>query len=162
VPAGFFARVWALLGHARGVVIGDKLDRRNRLDALSSRASTTAGEKTFALRVEHLLQRIPSPEYRHLTIEALETLAAVVAADAAFQVDGDLVVDVLVGHAVRRAWLDAAVVAASDPRAAREAAAARYDADTAAAWAAFYDRSPDDVARWFVAALRGLTEVEAA
>jgi phosphorylase kinase alpha/beta subunit len=161
VPPGFFARVWELLGHARGVVIGDKLDRRNRLDALSSRASTTAGEKTFALRVEHLLQRMPSPEYRHLTIEALETLAAVVAADGAFRVDGDLVVDVLVGHAVRRAWLDAASDGAADPVAARSAAAARYDADTAAAWAAFYDRSPDDVARWFVAALRGLTDAAA-
>ena len=67
-----------------------------------------------------------------------------------------------VGHAVRRAWLDTAAEAASDPLEARAAAAARYDADTAAAWAAFYDRSPDDVARWFVAALRGLTEVEAA
>ncbi|MDF1522273.1 MAG: hypothetical protein P1P87_05570, partial [Trueperaceae bacterium] len=118
-------------------------------------------EKTFALRVEHLLQRIPSPEYRHLTIEALETLAAVVAADGAFRVDGDLVVDVLVGHAVRRAWLDAASDGAPDPVAAR-AAAARYDADTAAAWAAFYDLSPDDVARWFVAALRGLTDAAAA
>jgi phosphorylase kinase alpha/beta subunit len=157
VPAGFFARVWELLGHARGVVIGDKLDRRNRLDAGAARASTTAGEKTFALRVEHLLQRVPSPEYRHLTVEALETLAAVVAADPTFRVDGDLVVDVLVGHAVRRAWIDAAVAGAAEPEAARQAAAGRYDADTAAAWAAFYDRSPDDVARWFVAALRGLT-----
>lgn len=161
VPAGFFARVWGLLGHARGVVIGDKLDRRNRIDGATARATTTAGEKTFALRVEHLLQRIPSPEYRHLTVEALETLAAVVAADPDFRVDGDLVVDVLVGHAVRRAWLDAAAAAAADPEAARRAAAARYDQATAAAWAAFYERSPDDVARWFVAALRGLTEAPA-
>jgi phosphorylase kinase alpha/beta subunit len=157
VPAGFFARVWDLLGHARGVVIGDKLDRRNRIDATAARASTTAGEKTFALRVEHLLQRVPSPEYRHLTVEALETLAAVAAADPSFRVDGDLVVDVLVGHAVRRAWLDGAATGAADPEAARLAAADRYDADTAAAWAAFYDRAPDDVARWLVAALRGLT-----
>lgn len=35
---------------------------------------------------------------------------------------------------------------------------ARYDAETAAAWAAFYDRSPADVAGRFVAALRSLVE----
>lgn len=160
VPAGFFPRVWGLLAHARGVVIGDKLDRRNRIDAATARATTTAGEKTFAWRVEHLLQRIPSSKYRHLTVEALEVLAAVVAADPAFRVDGDLVVDVLVGHAVRLAWLErAAEGAAPDLReAARRAAAARYDADTSAAWAAFYARSPDDAARWLVGALRGLTD----
>lgn len=148
VPRGFYARVWALLGRGTGLVIGDKLDRRHRLDAAAARAATTAGEKNFALRVEHLLQRIPAPEYRHLTIEALTTLAEVAEGDADLRFDGDLVVDVLVGHAVRRAWLAVA----------GEAARARYDADTAVAWAAFYDRSPDDAARWFVAALRALTQ----
>jgi len=161
VPAGFFPRVWGVLGHARGVVIGDKLDRRNRLDAVAARATTTAGEKTFALRVEHLLQRIPSPEYRHLSVETLEVLAAVVAADPDFRVEGDLVVDVLIGHAVRRAWLAraAASVAPAERDAARRAADGRYDADTASAWAAFYERSPDDAARWVVEALQGLTQL---
>jgi len=146
VPKGFYARVWTLLGHARGLVIGDKLDRRHRIDAAAARAATTAGEKNFALRVEHLLHRVPAPEYRHLSVEALATLADVVAHDPGVRLDGDLVIDVLVGHAVRRAWL------------ARvgEAGHERYDADTAAAWAAFYDRSPADVAGWFVEALRSL------
>jgi len=146
VPQGFHPRVWTLLGHARGLVIGDKLDRRHRIDADAARAATTAGETNFALRVEHLLQRIPAPEYRHLSVEALATLAEVVAQEPSVRLDGDLVVDVLVGHAVRRAWL------AQVGEAGRE----RYDADTAAAWAAFYDRSPADVAGWFVAALRSL------
>jgi phosphorylase kinase alpha/beta subunit len=146
VPTGFYARVWTLLGHARGLVIGDKLDRRHRIDAAAVRAATTAGEKNFALRVEHLLHRIPAPEYRHLSVEALATMADVVAHDPGVRLDGDLVVDVLVGHAVRRAWLAAV----------GEAGRERYDADTAAAWAAFYDRSPVDVAGWFVEALRSL------
>jgi phosphorylase kinase alpha/beta subunit len=148
VPKGFYARVWTLLGHARGLVIGDKLDRRHRIDAATVRAATTAGEKNFALRVEHLLHRIPAPEYRHLSVEALATMADVVAHDPGVRLDGDLAVDVLVGHAVRRAWL------AQVGEAGRE----RYDADTAAAWAAFYDRSPADVAGWFVEALRSLVE----
>ncbi len=158
VPAGFYARVWNLLAHARAVVIGDKLDRRHRLDAVAARAATTAGEKNFALRVEHLLHRIPSPEYRHLSVEALEALAAVVEADPGFRVDGDLVIDVLVGHAVRRAWLARADERSDGAQAptARAERAERYDADTAAAWAAFYDRSPDDVAVWVVDALRSL------
>lgn len=148
VPKGFYARVWTLLGHANGLVIGDKLDRRHRIDAAAARAATTAGEKNFALRVEHLLHRIPAPEYRHLGVEALATMADLVAHDPAVRLDGDLVVDVLVGHAVRRAWLAQT----------GDAGRARYDAETAAAWAAFYDRSPADVAGWFVAALRSLVE----
>ncbi len=158
VPAGFYSRVWDLLAHARAVVIGDKLDRRHRLDAAAARAATTAGEKNFALRVEHLLHRIPSPEYRHLSVEALEALASVVAADPSFRVDGDLVIDVLIGHAVRRAWLARPAEDGHDAAGAalQPDAGDRYDADTAAAWAAFYDRSPDDVAGWVVEALRNL------
>jgi hypothetical protein len=105
VPKGFYARIWDLLEHADALVIGDKLDRRNRLDSAVERAATTAGERTFAQRVEHLLHRVPAAEYRHLSVEALETLAALTEAAPDLRVEGDLVLDVIIGHAVRQAWL---------------------------------------------------------
>jgi hypothetical protein len=35
------------------------------------------GEANFARRLEHLLNKIHAPEYRHLTVEALRELAAI-------------------------------------------------------------------------------------
>ncbi len=176
VPKGFYARVWDLLEHADALVIGDKLDRRNRLDSAVERAATTAGERTFAQRVEHLLHRVPAAEYRHLSVEALETLAALTEAAPDLRVEGDLVLDVIIGHAVRQAWLarhvgapDAAggtvgtVPTTAEPATAEPAddasgAAAQgaYERDTAAAWAAFYDLGPRAVAGHLAAAVRYL------
>lgn len=136
VPNGFYARVWRLLAHADGLVIGDKLDRRNRLASAPLRAATTAGEKNFALRVEQLLHRIPSHDYRHLVVEALETLALLAEESRDLRVEGDVVLDVILGHAVRQAWL-----------ARHPGAEWAYERDTAAAWAAFYDIGPRGVTR---------------
>ncbi len=155
VPKGFYARVWELLEHADALVIGEKLDRRNRLDSAAVRAATTAGERNFAQRVEHLLHRIPAPEYRHLSLEALETLAALVEAVPDLRVDGDLVLDVLIGHAVRQAWLASGAEEVPEPDAA-DGNGGAYERDTAAAWAAFYDLGPRAVARHLAAAVRYL------
>jgi phosphorylase kinase alpha/beta subunit len=151
VPPGFYARVWRLLGRADGLVIGDKLDRRNRLASAPLRAATTAGEKNFALRVEQLLHRIPSHEYRRLVIEGLDTLAALAEAMPDWRVEGDIVLDVVLGHAVRRAYL-----------AQRPEVASTYERVTAAAWAAFYDLGPRAVAAHVSAAVRFLAERAAA
>ena len=154
VPKGFYERVWGLLEHADALVIGDKLDRRNRLDSAALRAATTAGERNFAQRVEHLLHRIPAPEYRHLSLEALETLAALTDASPRLRVEGDLALDVIIGHAVRQAFL------ATTLQATEEAAAVGgngvYERHTAAAWAAFYELGPRAVARHLAAAVRYL------
>jgi len=154
VPKGFYARVWGLLEHADALVIGDKFDHRNRLDSATARAATTAGERNFAQRVEHLLHRIPAPEYRRLSLEALETLAALTEAAPALRVEGDLVLDVLIGHAVRQAWLVRAGGTPAQPPTAGGNGA--YERDTAAAWAAFYDLGPRAVARQLAAAVRYL------
>jgi len=171
VPKGFYARVWDLLEHADALVIGDKLDRRNRLDSALERAATTAGERTFAQRVEHLLHRVPAAEYRHLSVEALETLVALTEAAPDLRVEGDLVLDVIIGHAVRQAWLarrggasgagDAAFGTSHGAAAPVEApsgavAQGDYERDTAAAWAAFYDLGPRAVAGYLAAAVRYL------
>jgi phosphorylase kinase alpha/beta subunit len=130
LPDGFARRVWGLLTRCEGLVIGDKLERRNRLDSRRLTSESTPGELNFALRVEHLLHKIPSAEYRQVTVEAIDELAELFAATPALRVRGALVMDVLVGHAVREAWLSAG----HDP--------AGYERDKAAAWGAFYDLPP--------------------
>ena len=74
VPVGFYPGVWETLHHCRGLVIGDKLKRCNRMDSAPLLAEMTPGETNFARCVEHLLAKIDAPEYRHLTIEALVAL----------------------------------------------------------------------------------------
>ncbi len=112
-------------------MIGDKLERRNRLDSRRITGESTAGELNFALRVEHMLHKIPSPEYRQVTVEAILELSRLFAASPDLRVHGSLVMDVVVGHAVRRAWLAAGHDAET------------YERDKAVAWAAFYDLPPD-------------------
>ena len=53
VPKDFFKQVWLLMHHCKGLVVGDKLERRNRLDSEVLISEMTAGEKNFALQVEH-------------------------------------------------------------------------------------------------------------
>jgi len=151
VARGFYPRVWDLLAHTDAIVIGDVFDRRNRLDSAAERAATTSGERTFAQRVEHLLHRIPAPEYRRLSVEVLETLAAVTAGDEQLRLEGTIALDVVIGHAVRHAWLE------RHGPGLDEAASDSYERHTADAWAAFYDMSPTTVAGYVAAALRYLS-----
>ncbi len=130
LPDGFARRAWDLLRRCDGLVIGDKLERRNRLDSRRITGESTAGELNFALRIEHLLHKIPSPEYRQVTVEAISELSRLFAVSPDLRVHGSLVTDVVVGHAVRRAWLAAGHDAET------------YEHDKAAAWAAFYDLPP--------------------
>ncbi len=147
VPKDFFKQVWQLMSHCKGLVIGDKLERRNRLDSEVILSEMTAGEKNFALRVEHLLNKIEAPEYRQVNIEALMELAAIANANPNLQIAEYIVLDVLVGHTVRVAWLD------THPESSD-----RYDEDKAAAWRSFYSTSPTECATYIVKAFRFLTQ----
>jgi phosphorylase kinase alpha/beta subunit len=78
-------------------------------------AQMTPGEKNFALRVEHLLNKISVPEYRQVNVETLMVLAQVCDSEALLrsadrnpnlQIEEYIVLDVLIGHAVRLAWLE--------------------------------------------------------
>jgi phosphorylase kinase alpha/beta subunit len=149
VPPDFYARVWRLLSHCKGLIVGDKLERRNRLDSELMLSEMTPGEKNFALRVEHLLNKIQSPEYRQLYIEVLMELSAICDRNPDLQVEEYIVLDVLIGHAVRLAWLD------EHPE-RRD----RYDEDKAAAWRSFYETSPYVCASYTVKAFQFLTNSE--
>ncbi|NMG19728.1 glycoside hydrolase family 15 protein [Brasilonema bromeliae] len=147
VPKDFFKQVWLVMEHCKGLVIGDKLERRNRLDSEVILSEMTAGEKNFALQVEHLLNKIEAPEYRQVNIEALTELAAIASNNPNLQIEEYIVLDVLIGHAVRLAWLE------SHPKRGD-----RYDEDKASAWRAFYNTSPKECASYVVKAFRFLIE----
>ena len=148
VPKNFYPNVWQVLKHCKGLVIGDKLERRNRLDSHPLLSEMTPGEKNFALRVEHLLNKIEAPEYRQVNIEALMELAAIAQRNPNLQIEDYIVLDVLIGHAVRLAWLERFPEKAD-----------RYDEYKAAAWRAFYNTSPTECAGHIVQACRFLTQV---
>jgi phosphorylase kinase alpha/beta subunit len=54
----------------------------------------TAGERNFALLVEHLLNKIEAPEYRKVNLEALLELAAIAAKNPSLQIEEYIVLDV--------------------------------------------------------------------
>ncbi|MBE9097008.1 glycoside hydrolase family 15 protein [Tychonema sp. LEGE 07203] len=147
VPKDFYPTVWGLLRHCKGLIIGDKLERRNRLDSDIILAEMTPGEKNFALQIEHLLNKIVAPEYRQVNIEALMELAAIGRRNPELKVEEYIVLDVLVGHAVRLNW-----------QGKHPERAEKYDEDKAAAWQAFYNTSPYVCASHVLDAFRFLTK----
>jgi phosphorylase kinase alpha/beta subunit len=64
------------------------------------------------------------------------------------QIEEYIVLDVLIGHAVRLAWLER-----------YPGRTASYDQDKAAAWCSFYNTSPSECASFCVKAFRFLTQV---
>jgi phosphorylase kinase alpha/beta subunit len=148
VPRDFYPGIWDLLHHCRGLVIGDKLERRNRLESAPLVSEKTPGERNFASLVEQLLGKIEAPEYRQLCSEALLTLMAFVAANPQVQFDDDLALDVVIGHAVRVGWQERHPGVPSS----------EYGLHKAEAWDQFYRSSPAACRRWQLRALQQLTE----
>jgi phosphorylase kinase alpha/beta subunit len=148
LPPQFCPRVWQLLKHCKGIIIGDKFAPRNRLDSKAILSEMTPGETNFALRIEHLLNKISAPQYRQLNIETLMELAAIVEANPNFYLEDYLVMDVLIGHAVRLAYLEQFKERGD-----------RYDDFKSQAWDDFYDSSPLRCAQYNAAALKYLTQL---
>ena len=147
VPRDFYPGIWDLLHHCRGIVIGDKLEKRNRLDSGPLLSEKTPGERNFAALVDHLLSKIEAPDYRQLCTETLLTLITFMGANPEVVFDGDLVLDVVIGHAVRVGWQQ------RHPNIPES----QYGLHKADAWDQFYLASPADCRRWQLAALRQLT-----
>jgi phosphorylase kinase alpha/beta subunit len=145
VPEDFFVQVWQLLHHCQGLVIGDKLEQRNHLDSELILGEMTAGEQNFAIWVEHLLNKIEFPEYRQLNIEAILVLAAIVKNHPELAIEDSIVLDILIGHAVRLSWLDI-----------NSSRADNYDEDKPAAWRQYYESSPHRAAHFMAQALQYL------
>ncbi|MEM8808822.1 MAG: glycoside hydrolase family 15 protein [Cyanobacteria bacterium P01_G01_bin.38] len=148
IPEDFYPRIWRTFKHCHGIVIGDKLERRNRLISKVILSDTTPEEPDFARRIEHLLNKIQAPEYRQVNVEAMMELSELFDRNPNWQIEDDIVLDVLVGHAVRLAWLD------GKPHRVQ-----RYDQDKATAWRSFYKTSPHDCAQYIVKAMQFLLEL---
>ena len=126
----FYKDVWHMLHQCNALVIGDKYNIQSRLGKEYTLAST-AGEQSFANQVENLLQSIEAPQYRQLNIEAIESLSKFFKQNPEFRIDDDIILDVLIGYAVRILW-----ESKNDSR--------NYDESRGQAWEEFY-HSPLEV-----------------
>ena len=131
----FFASVWDILHHCNGLMIGEKLNSKNRLDSESTLSQMTAGEQSFKLHVNHLLNKIQAPVYRQLTVEALKAMASIFRDNDSLQIDDTLLTDIIISHAVRISWLQ------FHPESKEN-----YEECVSLAWQAFYHNPPHKVA----------------
>jgi len=144
-PKNFYERTWQIFRHVPCLVIGDKLDRKNRVDSGPILSDMTPGEKSFALLIEHLLNRVIAPEYRQLTIETLTALSSFFEQNGALMVTDALYTDAVIGHAVRLLYLQKHPDRSS-----------QYLEDKVLAWTQFYAASPLETSNALVEALRHL------
>jgi phosphorylase kinase alpha/beta subunit len=101
----FFAGIWDLLHHCKGLMVGEKYNSKRRIDSETMLAHMTAGEQSFRLHINHVLNKIQAPVYRQLSVEALRALTTIVRNNPELYIDDTLVTDILIGHAVRLSWL---------------------------------------------------------
>lgn len=146
LPQRFFKALWYLLQQCRGLVIGDKYNFNNRIGTELT-LDTTSGERNFELRVEGLLQSIEAPDYRQLNLELLQTLSRVFKENPNIKIEADLMLDVLIGHAVRIAWQ-------------KTHHNGNYDEQRAQAWNAFYKLSPLKTEEYFIEAFMNLLTLQ--
>lgn len=147
-PADFYSRTWHAFKHVRAIVIGDKLDRRNRIDSSIVLSDMTPGEQTFALLLEHLLNKVQAPEFRQLNIEALVVVTSFFSQNPHLQITDALSLDAVIGHAVRLLYLT------RHPERAFE-----YDSFKVEAWSTFYESAPAETSAAIAAALRFLLTI---
>ncbi len=138
----FYAGVWSLLPHCHGLMIGEKINSKRRIDSETTLSQMTPGEQTFKLHVNHLLNKIQAPVYRQLTVEALRALAMIFQDNPELRLDDTIFTDILIGHAVRLCWLQ------MYPEHQQE-----YENYVSLAWQAFYQLPPHAVANGILDAL---------
>jgi phosphorylase kinase alpha/beta subunit len=138
----FFSGVWELLHRCKGLMIGEKYNSKRRIDSETMLAQMTAGEQSFRLHINHVLNKIQAPVYRQLSVEALRAMASIVRNNPDLYIDDTLVTDILIGHAVRLTWLQA------HPQ-YRD----HYEECVSLAWQAFYQLPPHALANGILDAL---------
>ncbi|RXJ67935.1 glycosyl hydrolase family 15 [Halarcobacter ebronensis] len=142
----FYIGIWYLLQKCKGLVIGDKYDSNNRIGSEST-LDTTAGERNFELRVDSLLQSIEAPDYRQLNLELLQTLITIFEENPDIRVNTDLLLDVLIGYAVKIAWQ-------------KLNGEENYDEQKGQAWEYFYKLTPKEANEYFIESFMYLLTLE--
>jgi phosphorylase kinase alpha/beta subunit len=99
-----------------------------------------------------------APEYRQLNIEALMALAAFSEKNPDLKVEEYMVLNVIIGHAVRLAWLDPnlpkpLVTGESDLR------SEFYAVHKAQAWSNFYETAPTVCGGYMIRSLQFLSQL---
>jgi len=94
-----------------------------------------------------LLQSIDAPSYRQLNIEAIQTLIELFEQNPDLVVDDDIILDALIGHAVRFAWM-------------KHNQSTNYEEQKAKAWEEFYKLSPDECCGYFIEAFKYLAKIK--
>ncbi|MDD2789163.1 MAG: glycoside hydrolase family 15 protein [Sulfurimonas sp.] len=132
----FYKDTWHLLQQCTALVVGDKYSLQNRISSEST-SEFTPGERSFELHIDTLLQSIEAPDYRQLNIELIKTLVKIFRQSPELYIKSDIVLDVLIGHAVKIAWN-------------KEHSNDNYDDQKAQAWESFYKLSPKETDKNFV------------
>jgi phosphorylase kinase alpha/beta subunit len=138
----FFSGMWDVLHHCKGLIVGEKYNSKRRIDSENMLAQMTAGEQSFRLHINHILNKIQAPVYRQLCVEALRALASIVRNNPDLYIEDTLVTDILIGHAVRLCWLKVHPEYRDD-----------YEECVSLAWQAFYQLPPHVVANGILDAL---------
>lgn len=146
----FYSKVYQIFHQCKGIIIGDKLDRRNRLESRVILSDMTSGEKAFQLRIEYLLNKIPAPEYRYLTMESMLVTASFGLQNPDLYIDDFISFDIINGHAVRLAFT------AAFPELAHT-----YHDHKADAWTHFYQLPPAQTSGFIVKSIMFLMKVVA-
>jgi hypothetical protein len=146
IPITLYEEIWHILQQCKGLVIGDKYSIQNRIGSELTLEST-AGERSFDLKIDTLLQSIEVPAYRQLNIELIDSLAKVLRQTPQLKVENDLVLDILIGYAVRIAWN-------------KQHDNANYDEQKGQAWEAFYKLSYTLTQESFIEAFKYLISEE--
>ncbi len=150
-PAAFFAAVWEILQHCKGLIIGDGLNGKGLLHSEDILAQMTAGEQSFELLVNHRLNKIQSPDHRQLTVEVLQALALIFQDNPDLYVDDTLVTETLIDHAVRICWLEQ-----------HRERSDQYQQDQTLSLHAFFQLPPHAVANGIIDALNHLLDRDGA
>ena len=138
----FYAGIWDILHHCKGLMMGEKLNSKYRLDSETILSQMTEGEQSFKIQVNHVLNKIQAPVYRQLTVEALKAMTSIFRANEALFIDDNLLTDIIIGHAVKISWLN------EHPEQTEH-----YETVTALAWQDFYSLPPHKVANAILDAL---------
>jgi len=138
LSSNFHKKIWYILQQCKGLVIGDKYNIQNRIGSEVTLEST-ANERSFEILVDTQLRKIEEPEYRQLNIELIESLDSFFMENNQIHIQDDLVLDVLIGYAVRIAWC-------------KEHDKKDYDNQRGQAWESFYSLSPKQTHEAFLKA----------
>lgn len=134
-----------MLQQCNGLVIGDRYNVQNRIGSEHT-LDSTAGERSFEVKIDRMLQNIAAPEYRQLNIEALESMAWLFGQNPVFRVDNDIILDVVIGHAVRINW-------------EKHHPSESHNEHRGEAWDMFYKLSPEQTDETFVESFMYLLSV---